>query len=154
MMYGDSRLPARFWRKVLPCPATGCWLWLAYTDGGYGRFGWARSVWLAHRVAYTSLVGPVVPPLQLDHLCRVRQCVNPLHLEPVTHEENMRRGNYRLGGEKTAAAKRAITHCPRGHQYAGDNLYVMPATGHRRCRQCARKVARERYVSVKASKPS
>lgn len=77
----------------------------------------------AHRVVYETVVGPVPEGLELDHLCRNRGCVNPAHLEPVTHQENMRRGHW---GMKT--------HCPQGHPYEGDNLV---RDGHSRiCRWC------------------
>ena len=79
---------------------------------------------LAHRVAYELQVGPIPVGLQLDHLCRVRSCVNPAHLEPVTSAENTRRG-----------LRAMKTHCPQGHPYAGENLLIRP-TGQRRCRTC------------------
>lgn len=85
----------------------------------------------AHRVAYEALVAPIAAGLQLDHLCRVRRCVNPAHVEPVTQAENLRRG------ETITARAVAATHCPQGHPYSGENLYVNPE-GHRHCRQCAR----------------
>lgn len=79
--------------KVEIDPVAGCWLWTAAkNNGGYGMFtfttGWRRS---AHRVSYETFVGPIPDGLQLDHLCRVRHCVNPDHLEPVTAAENTRR---------------------------------------------------------------
>jgi hypothetical protein len=141
-MLDDPRLPQRYWDKISPEPTTGCWLWTAFDQEGYGRFGWRGSVKLAHRVAYEELVGPVPDGLQLDHLCRVRQCCNPLHLEAVPQHVNRERGNYRLGGEKAGAMKRAITHCPRGHEYAGDNLRVTKR-GHRKCITCEKLRYRE-----------
>lgn len=69
-----------------------CWLWTGYVAaGGYGEFHLAGRTRKAHRVAYELLVGPVPEGLDLDHLCRVRRCVNPEHLEPVTRQENLRR---------------------------------------------------------------
>ena len=114
----------RFWAKVSPEPMSGCWLWTASLDGyGYGQFGKSKGVVLkAYRLSYELLVGPVPDGLEIDHLCRVRACLNPDHLEAVTHRENMRR----------AALLR--THCPSGHQYSGDNLYVN--RGSRFCRRC------------------
>lgn len=83
---------------------------------------------LAHRVAYEMLVGPIPEGKQLDHLCRQRTCWNPAHLEVVTGRENTLRG---VGRTAVNAAK---THCSRGHELAGDNLYVHD--GQRKCRAC------------------
>ena len=74
-------------------PQTGCWLWQRSTDQlGYGRFRRPGHHHYAHRMMWELRNGPVPDGLELDHLCRVRRCVNPKHLEPVTHSENMRRG--------------------------------------------------------------
>jgi hypothetical protein len=126
----------RFWPKVQKTPG-GCWLWTASLckGTGYGQFregGRGSRMRTAHRVAYELLVGPVPAGLQLDHLCRVRRCVNPAHLEPVTNRENQLRG---AGFPARNAAK---THCAHGHEYTPENTYLHPSTGHRRCRACAR----------------
>jgi hypothetical protein len=102
---------------------------------GYGWFtvtlGPRRRVTMyAHRLAYELLVGPIPPGLELDHLCRNPSCIRPDHLEPVTHAENMRRGT-------SGDHQRRKTHCPSGHPYVGDNVYVDPK-GHRFCRPCRR----------------
>ncbi len=123
----------RFWSKVDKTTST-CWLWTAcISGGGYGVFKLDRKQY-AHRLAYEWLVGPIPEGLQLDHLCRVRHCVNPEHLEPVTTQENIRRG---LGSSFNSLK----THCPRGHPYAGDNLYIQPGNGKRKCRTCGRENA-------------
>ena len=130
---------ARFWPKVDRSGGPdACWRWLAAKSGnGYGAF-YFRGRWgLAYRCAYELLVGPIPEGLQIDHLCRVRDCVNPTHLEPVTHRENL------LRGEGVAAQHAAKTHCPRGHPYSGVNLYVYPAPrGQRECRECRRQYQR------------
>lgn len=117
----------RFWKAVEP---TGfCWYWTnkPHPDG-YGQFKVDGKVVRAHRWAYENLVGPIPDGLVLDHLCCNTICVNPDHLEPVTSEENTRRGQlWRVNGQKT--------HCPQGHPYSGDNLYVKP-DGRRVCRTC------------------
>lgn len=70
----------------------GCWLWTGALDpSGYAVFNSDMSTKKAHRWAYQQWVGPLLPGMVLDHLCRVRHCVNPAHLEQVTHAENMRR---------------------------------------------------------------
>jgi hypothetical protein len=95
--YGDPyhRQPTtleRFWTKIRR-DENGCWLWQAgLAHNGYGHLKVGRRTVKAHRFAYELLVGPVLEHLELDHLCRVRSCVNPAHLEPVTHAENVRRG--------------------------------------------------------------
>lgn len=93
-----NKLPKRFTSKICVMP-NGCWEWRGTHDkDGYGHFrigsrtnGSLRMV-LAHRFAYETLVGPIPEGLQLDHLCRNTPCVNPLHLEVVTLQENIRRG--------------------------------------------------------------
>lgn len=74
---------------------SGCWLWTLSVGGpGYGNAWDGERVRTAHRYAYTWIVGPVPDGLVLDHLCKVRRCVNPAHLEPVTQGENMRRAGW------------------------------------------------------------
>lgn len=68
---------------------SGCWLWMAQTDkDGYGHFKYKGKDWLAHRFAYAYLIGVVVKPLTLDHLCRRPVCVNPFHLEKLTPRDH------------------------------------------------------------------
>lgn len=139
----------RFFAKVRKSNGEAdCWEWLgAKTHNGYGRFGLDGRVRLAHRVAYEWFVGSIPEGLELDHLCRERVCVNPTHLEAVTHHENTMRG-------QTITAKcAAVTHCPQGHPYAGSNLYVRP-NGARECRQCHRESARRYYVRKQSMKHS
>lgn len=155
-MLDDPRLPPRFWSKVVPEPMSGCWLWTAAIQcGGYGAFNGGvthgRRVHVAHRFAYEGLVGAVPEGLELDHLCRVRCCVNPAHLEPVTTAENTRRGVlYENQRRRFASA----THCRAGHELSGANLdlrvqvSVKGATyPHRRCVACAKTSRAARYLA-------
>lgn len=132
-------LEERFWAKVnqhgpIPeyAPHLGpCWLWTAARDtGGYGQFGVDanRKARNAHRYAYMLLVGPIPEGYEIDHLCRVRHCVNPAHLEAVTPTENKRRSG-------SGAFHARKTHCPAGHPYDEANTYISPL-GHRHCRIC------------------
>lgn len=91
--YGDPQAPDRWWERIYPEPNTGCWLWAGGdSTKGYGRCRHLSERWLIHRFMYVLGFGQVPEGLELDHLCRVRRCVNPDHLEAVTHAENMRRG--------------------------------------------------------------
>lgn len=109
-----------------------CWLWTGGKDAmGYGTIIVSRRSVRAHRASYEAFVGPIPGGLDIDHLCRVKACVNPSHLEPVTHSENLRR-HYAT-----------ITTCPRGHAYDEANTYRDTA-GKRRCRTCMRERQRAR----------
>lgn len=129
----QARAEARFWSKVTFGVQGGCWLWsAARSDRGYGCIRVNRKLIYAHRFAYELLVGEVPEGMQLDHLCRVRHCVNPAHLEVVTQRENIRRGN----GLSAQRARR--THCPQGHPYDEANTYVRPDGRGRGCQACRR----------------
>lgn len=86
----------RWESKVERSPS--CWFWTgAISRSGYGNFWTGESYVSAHRWSYEHFVGPIPEGLDLDHLCRVRNCVNPAHLEPVTRQENLRRGREARG---------------------------------------------------------
>lgn len=132
--------------------ADGCLIWTGAVTGR-GRYGlisvkkWApagapRLHRRTHRVAYELFVGPIPTGMEIDHLCHTRSgcdlgqacphrlCLNPEHLEPVSHTENVRRGN-------SPAARHGLkTHCPRGHEYTPANTYLIPSSGGRACRAC------------------
>ena len=131
-------LTGRFWSKV---EATGaCWLWTAYRNrDGYGRFRLDGRISCAHRVAYEALVGPIPEGLDLDHLCRVRNCVNPDHIEPVPRGVNTLRGM----GPPAAFARQ--THCKRGHEFTPENTYEWRTS--RICRTCRADYARKSKAS-------
>lgn len=146
MRFNEDRM---IWARVdkLSSPL-GCWLWTGYIDrDGYGR---ARVTHLgeelAHRVVYAFVNGPVPDGLTLDHACRVRRCVNPAHLEPVTRGVNTLRG---IG--PTAVHARA-THCISGHLFDERNtarIRTRCGTG-RRCRACGRESTRRYQLRVAA----
>ncbi len=110
-----------------------CFLWSGVKDaGGYGVIRWLGKQRKVHRVTYEMARGEIRN--QLDHLCRVRHCAAPLHLEDVTPRENTRRGNR---------ANAAKTHCPSGHQYDTINAAILK-DGSRKCRACD--AARHRLI--------
>lgn len=135
---GKRRPPEeRFWEKVQKGTSpTDCWLWLSGKQpSGYGNFLVNPETIGAHVYAYRLLKGPVPKGLELDHLCRNPSCVNPAHLEPVTHRENC------LRGEGISARHARKTHCPKGHEYSQH-----PKNPNWRiCPQCKRDYARESY---------
>lgn len=127
----------------------GCWIWLGQLNNrGYGRVKREGRRHLAHIWAYRQVHGDVPGGLELDHVCHTesgcvggsecphRRCVNPAHLEPVTHRENAGRGRTGLA---TGARNRAKTHCPHGHSLDGHR-----PNGERYCKTCNRLRARRR----------
>jgi hypothetical protein len=138
-----SNTPRRFWAQVEFTDT--CWLWTGYRNRkGYGLFSYYGRNMPVHRYAYEFCIGPIPAGLQIDHLCRVHNCVYAWHLEPVTHLENVRRG-------MVGQWEKAKTHCPKGHPYSGKNLRVR--TGgrygqgvYRVCRMCQRDNRRARMA--------
>lgn len=129
-----------------------CWLWNGDKNhAGYGRFSIKRKKYLAHRVSFRVSGNEIKEDMVLDHLCRVRNCVNPAHLEQVTHRENTLRGD---GGWATGRTYAARTHCPNGHEYVPENVYS--ARGMRECKVCrntaAREYQRRRRAELKADR--
>lgn len=125
----DPRLPERFWNKVVPCPMSGCWLFVGGADPcGYGTYYHNQRSRKAHAVAYEVLVGEVPSGLELDHRCRTRCCCNPEHLRPVTHTENMR-----------SSFNAIKENCKHGHSLADCIVYQ----GRRYCLHCCRRRTRE-----------
>lgn len=125
----------------------GCWKWTGHVapSTGYGYASVGRVYHgPAHRLSFELFVGPIPKGLQLDHLCRQRDCVNPKHLEPVTSAENVLRGT---GITANNARK---MYCQHGHPLSGKNLKLRP-DGYRACRAC--RLAFSRAHSAKKSHP-
>lgn len=139
--YIPVSLEKRFWRYVEKTDT--CWLWTAGRNiGGYGVMGNMPGrrpfTCQAHRVSYEIHKGPIPAELTIDHLCRVRHCVNPEHLEAVTFAENVRRGI------SPPAQNGRKTHCVHGHEFTAENTYIRP-DGDRGCRACGALVANGIY---------
>lgn len=140
MAHGD-----RFWSKVQVGSEDECWEWTAgRTHRGYGQFRIPSGHLYAHRVSYEEKVGPIPEGYDIDHLCRNTACVNPAHLEAVTHRENCIRG---VGFSAKNVVK---TCCPRGHEYDETNTRLSRSGG-RKCRACDRDRQRVRYHALRAA---
>lgn len=141
IVFGDARLPQRFWDKVAT-QANGCWEWRATKSrNGYGNYWHDGRMQPAHRVAHEALIGPLPDGLHVLHDCDKPLCVNPAHLHAGTHTQNMRekvdRGRYRNRNTYK-------THCKNGHPFSEANTYRFP-DGARRCRTCQREADRRYY---------
>lgn len=128
----------RIIRNSVRNPDTGCWEWQGEKNQkGYPRISYRGRQIAAHRLSFQCFAGDIPDRYEVDHLCKNRGCINPDHLEAVTHIENCRRGD--LGAHMSSR-----THCPKGHEYTPENTYVAPR-GARYCRICLRaKEARRR----------
>ncbi len=139
----------RFLLKI-DVQATECWDWSGTLyPGGYGMMWAGGKLVRAHRFAYEYFTGCLIPEhLEIDHLCRNRRCVNPSHLEAVTHQENCRRGE---AGLKFGLLQRAKTHCPQGHPYDDANIRTRK-NGKRECKICYRGNNKRRWLRRKMAK--
>lgn len=128
-VYKRRPLEERFRSHYVIDESTGCFDWTSFCQRGYGQFTVSREVGSvrAHRWAYENAVGPIPEGLTIDHLCRNTRCVNPEHMEPVTASENVKR------------ARRAQTHCKRGHEFTPENTHRTMEAGYpkRTCRACS-----------------
>ena len=133
---GDYVASTRFWSMVDEVE-TGCWLWRGNIGShGYGSFLVAGEQFKAHRLSWFLTTG-AWPEQSLDHLCRVRSCVNPDHLEDVDHRTNVMRG------VSPFARNAAKTHCPQGHPFSQENTLIVNRGASRKCRTCHRRQQRE-----------
>lgn len=132
-------------KRNVEVTASGCWEWTGKRiRAGYGSIGvyvdGKQKQKLAHRVSYEVSRRPIPEGMQLDHLCRVRHCVNPDHLEPVTASENVRRSPIAKAGVNARK-----THCVNGHEFTPENT-GRDAKGDRYCRACINARSRAAYA--------
>jgi len=118
----------------------GCWIWIGSKDScGYGLFQADRKRIRAHRFIYKYYNGDIPSNLEINHICGNPSCVNPAHLEAVTHRENI------LSGKGIPAINARKTHCDYGHTLSGDNLWIQ-SNGSRHCRACWKRRNQDRYL--------
>ena len=135
---------------------TDCWEWCAGISAkGYGTFLVEGKEWYAHRAAWLLYRGPIPDGLVLDHMCRVRNCVNPDHLRLVTLAVNSMENSV---GPVAQNAKK--THCKHGHALTGTNLAIRTSKTrygprdtytYRACRICANN-ATKKVIRVRRAK--
>lgn len=128
--------------RYIPEPMSGCWLWTGALSRGYGRINRV----MAHRIFFEHYHGPVPSGLEINHKCRVKCCVNPDHLEAVTHSENI------LHARRTGFSKpRPNTHCRNGHEYTEENTKIYK--GFKQCMACRykhwKRLSRQRSLERK-----
>lgn len=128
-----SELQSRIVVVHCPVPDIGdCWLWTGFVNKktGYGQVWWNKEAHRTHRLIFQLSRKTIPEGMTLDHLCRVRSCCNPDHLEAVTHRENILRG---IG---VAAIHAKQTHCVSGHEFTPENTYTRPNGLGRDCKTC------------------
>ena len=131
----------RFFSKVYFNKSSGCWEWTACLSKGYGRFAFRGKSDRAYVLSYKSFCGQIPKGLELDHLCRNRKCVNPVHLEAVTRRVNVLRGDSPIAH----LARRTV--CNFGHEFS-------ITKGKRYCKVCTvakNKIRKEKMTQEEKS---
>lgn len=121
-MINPTCLPDYIWNKIQP-DSSGCWIWTGLLIEGYGQQQFEKKCWRAHRLVYTLIKGPIPHGLVADHLCNMKNCVNPLHIQLVTTQENVSRSN----------TGRRASYCKNGH-----NTSFLGSRSGGNCKQCTK----------------
>lgn len=128
--------------RIVVHPKSRCWIWIGTRrPNGYGKVKFKGNQSGAHRFSYIAFKGKIDSNLVIDHKCRRRLCVNPLHLEPVAQRENRKRGLQ-------MDLRTPKTHCINGHAYVKENTY-RDRKGVMRCMECARQGRMRSYWRIK-----
>jgi hypothetical protein len=139
----------RFWKKVNKLSDNECWEWQGCRHPiGHGRFvpSTGKHIY-AHRFSYELVNGKIPNGLVIHHKCFNPPCVNPAHLEAITHGENLK-----AGPRGPAFERSQITHCPSGHEYTPENTIRKKSSWGRECRACENRRSREQYQKRKGKK--
>lgn len=149
MEYGDSRLPTRFWLRVYIEPMSGCWLWIGNVDQhGYGKFWYNGKTVRPHRLICELNLGvPDDDKIVTRHLCDIKLCCNPWHIQFGTQAENIRDMHERGRAKGAPYVHSRKTHCARGHEYNGAN--TIRTKLQRVCRICKQE-NQARYLERKS----
>lgn len=136
----------RFWKKVIVKSDDECWEWQGCRHPiGHGRFNMGNKIHIyAHRFSYQLKFGEIPTGLVIHHKCFNPPCVNPNHLEAITHGENLK-----AGPRGPAYERSRITHCPKGHEYTPENTKYKKSSWGRECRECDRIRSKLRYQRKK-----
>jgi hypothetical protein len=134
----------RIENSITRVPEAGCWLWEKSVTGlGYARMAHHGKARAAHRLSFEAFKGEIPEGLEIDHTCKVRSCVNPDHLEAVTRHENMLRSSV-------WTYRKTRTHCPKGHELTGDNVFTSVSLGNKYlCLACKKQRSIKAYLKGK-----
>ena len=145
-----TEMDSRFHNKVM-LTVGGCWLW----TGTINKFGYGvahpqgTKSTPASRLSYLLHVGPIPEGYDVEHLCNNGLCVNPYHLEPVTHKENCQRGSFAKRGHVGRKPIWKNGLCSKGHELSivGIYEYKRRQNMYRECRQCRRDTRRRLRIA-------
>ena len=140
-------IPKHLFDRYVPIlPEDVCWPWKGSLEsGGYGRFEPRDYDFRAraHRLMYQLTYGPIPDGFHIHHVCKMKSCVNPLHLLAVSPEDHAR-----IEPADVGKSNREKTHCSSGHEYNVENTYINKKDGKRYCRECVRIRQRSNYHAV------